>query len=63
MEDIRAIRRQGLSGSDIAGLTGFDRKTVRKWLTQPGPPRYGPRAPRPSKLDPYKPYQIGRAHV
>jgi len=50
------MRRQGLSVSDIAGLTGFDRKTVRKWLTQPGPPRYGPRAPRLSKLDPYKPY-------
>ncbi len=42
--------------TDIAGVTGCDRKTVRKWLLQPGPPRYGPRAPRPSKLDPYKPY-------
>jgi transposase len=50
------MRRQGLSITDIAEITGFDRKTVRKWLVQPGPPRYGPRAPRPSQLDPYKPY-------
>ena len=56
MDEIRTIHRQGLSISDIAGLTGFDRKTVRKWLRQPGPPRYGPRPPRPSTLDPYKPF-------
>lgn len=56
MDEIRAMHRQGLSITDIAGLTGFDRKTVRKWLIQPGPPLYGPRAPRPSTLDPYKPY-------
>lgn len=48
------MRRQGLSLTEIASLTGFDRKTVRKWLLQPGPPRYGPRPPQPSKLDPYK---------
>lgn len=56
VDEIREMHRQGLSISDIAELTGRDRKTVRKWLIQPGPPRYGPRAPRPSKLDPYKPY-------
>jgi transposase len=53
---MREMHRQGLSISDIAELTGFDRKTVRKWLVQPGPPRYGPRVPGSSKLDPYKPY-------
>ncbi len=56
MDEIRAMHQQGLSITDIAELTGFDRKTVRKWLRQPGPPRYGPRAPRPSKLDSYTPY-------
>ena len=56
MDDIRAMHRQGLPITDIAGITGFDRKTVRKWLITPGPPRYGPRPPRPGKLDAYKPY-------
>jgi transposase len=41
----------------ISALTGWDRKTIRKYLLQPaGVPTYGPR-PRPaSKLDPFKPY-------
>jgi transposase len=56
VDEIREMHRQGLSITDIAELTGFDRKTVRKWLIRPGPPRYGPRPPRPSQLDPYKPY-------
>lgn len=56
MEEIRSMHRQGLSITDIAEVTGFDRKTVRRWLIQPGPPRYGPRPSRPSKLDPYKLY-------
>ncbi|MDR7538923.1 MAG: IS21 family transposase, partial [Armatimonadota bacterium] len=56
VDEIREMRRQGLSITDIAELTGFDRKRVHKWLLQTGPPRYGPRAPRPNKLDPYKPY-------
>jgi len=56
VDEIRTMHQQGLSITDIAELTGFDRKTVRKWLRQPGPPRYGPRSPRPSKLDPYKPF-------
>jgi transposase len=55
VDEIGAMRRQGLSITDIAEITGVDRKTVRKWLVQPGPPRYGPCAPRPSQLDPYKP--------
>jgi len=50
------MRREGLSISDIVAITGFDRKTIRKWLLQGGTPRYGPRPPRPSKPDPCKPY-------
>ena len=38
-------------------MTGFDRKTVRKYLANPErQPRYRPRQKRPSQLDPFKPY-------
>jgi transposase len=40
----------------MARLTGFHRRTIGKYLAQPQTPRYGPRAPRPTKLDPFKPY-------
>lgn len=41
----------------ISKLTGFDRKTARKYLLQPeGTPVYGPRPARPSKLDAFKAY-------
>jgi len=52
VDEARALHRQGLSISDFAGITGFDCKTLRKWLTQLGPPRAGARALRPNKLDP-----------
>ena len=46
-----------MSLAKISELTGFDRKTVRKYLRQDDPtPRYGPRKPRPSKLDRFKPF-------
>jgi transposase len=54
--DILQLKRQGLSLSQIAALTGFNRRTIRKYLTQPDTPRYGPRRPRPTKLDPFKPH-------
>ena len=45
---ILELHRQGLSISAIAGRTGLDRKTVRKYIAGGvEPPRYGPRAPRP----------------
>jgi transposase len=57
VKDIQELKRQGLSLRAISALTGFDRKTVRKYLAQAaGTPRYGPRTPRGSKLDPFKPY-------
>lgn len=43
MTDILDLRRQGLSISQISAHTGFDRKTIRKYLNDPTPPRYGPR--------------------
>lgn len=61
MREIQELKRQGLSVSAISTLTGYDRKTIRKYLATEAPvPRYGPRAPRPSKLDPFKPYIEGR---
>jgi transposase len=61
VQDIQELKRQGLSICAISSLTGFDRKTVRRYLAGGGQtPLYGPRAPRPSKLDPFKPYVEGR---
>ncbi|MGH2984090.1 MAG: Mu transposase domain-containing protein [Solirubrobacterales bacterium] len=53
------IRRMHLverkSIKEIARRTGHSRNTIRTALRSSEPPRYGPRAPRPSKLDPFKP--------
>lgn len=53
---IKGLQAQGWSVSAIATALDIDRKTVRKYCTQtdfsPQPPVP---APRPSKLDPYKP--------
>ena len=55
--EIRILRRQGNSIRSIAKELSISRETVRKYLRSPGlEPVYGPRAPRPSKLDPYKAY-------
>ena len=41
----------------ISPVTGFDRKTVRKYLAVPDAiPKYGPRPAGASKLDAFKPY-------
>ncbi len=54
---IHELRQQGLSIAAIARQTGLARKTVRKYLQQGlTAPRYGPRAPRPQLLDPYRAY-------
>ncbi len=54
---IHDLRRQGLSVSVIARRTGFDRKTIRKYLDQGiEVPVYGPRDPRPRLLEPYEDY-------
>jgi transposase len=56
VEEIIELKRQGLSVSAISELTGSDRKTIRKYLRRPATPVYGPRLPRPSKLDGFKPF-------
>ena len=57
MNDLIELKRQGLSIQAISAMTGFDRKTVRKYLLRPEEtPTYGPRPSPPSKLDRFKPY-------
>ncbi|MCA1700304.1 MAG: IS21 family transposase, partial [Actinobacteria bacterium] len=53
--EIRAMKVVGgLSIKEIVRRTGRSRNTVRAALRAPEPPSYGPRSPRPSKLDPFK---------
>jgi len=56
VNEIHELKRQGLSITQISALTGCDPKTIRKYLDNPNTPEYGPRQPRPSLLDPFKPY-------
>ncbi len=57
VEEIEELKRQGLSIRAISRLTGYDRKTISRYLLHPeGVPVYGPRPKQPSKLDPFQPY-------
>ena len=51
------LHRQGLSVSAIARQLELDRKTVGKYIARGlEPPVYGPRAPRPTKIEPFLPF-------
>jgi len=57
VQDFEELKRQGLSIRAISRLTGYCRKTVRKYLVQPDTvPVYGPRSKQPGRLEPFKPY-------
>jgi transposase len=57
VQQITELKREGLSIVAISELTGYDRKTIRKYLLNPsGRPAYGPRPVPPGKLEPFKPY-------
>jgi transposase len=58
--EIGILRRQGKSLREIACETGLAVNTVRKYLAEEGPPRYGPRQRRPGKLEPFKEYLVKR---
>jgi len=51
--------KEGMSISEIAKRTGYDRKTIRKYVNAEEPPRYRT-VNRSSKLDPYKDYVKAR---
>jgi transposase len=57
VHEVEQMKQMGLSVSAISEMTGYDRKTVRKYLLEPeAVPAYSRRAGQPSKLDPHKPY-------
>src|ERR1700733_11054882 len=57
VQELKELQRQGMSIQAISKLTGWDRKTIRKYMQAAGlAPEYGPRSVPPSKLDAYKPY-------
>jgi hypothetical protein len=64
VNDLVELKRQGLSIKAIGAATGFDRKTIRKYLVKPDAiPAYAPRPPRSSKLDAFKPCLEGRLNA
>ena len=57
MEEINQLKREGLSILAISNLTGYDRKTIRKYLLAPETrPVYGARPVPVSKLMAFEPY-------
>jgi transposase len=53
--EIKVLARQGRGIKAIARELGVSRNTVRTYLRSEGPlPHYRPRAPRPSKVEPFK---------
>ena len=51
------LHRQGLTVSEIARQSGFDRKTIRRYIERGlDAPSYGPRKPRQTVLDPFTVY-------
>jgi transposase len=57
VQEIEELKRQGLSVRAISELTGYDRKTIRRYLDGgSATPVYGPRPTAASKLDPFKDY-------
>jgi transposase len=57
---LRDLFNQGLSISEIARRRGYSRTTVRKYLRSQVPPASKKRSQKPSKLDDYREYIIGR---
>jgi transposase len=57
---LKDLHRQGLSISEISRSTGYNRRTVSKYVNATVPPESKKRTAKPSKLDPYKDYIIQR---
>jgi len=57
VDEIKELKREGLSIRAISRLTGYDRKTISRYLLAPGGrPVYGPRPVQMGKLEPFKQY-------
>lgn len=56
MDEINELKRCGMSIQAISELTGYDCKTIRKYLLKPVVPAYRRRPAAASKLEPFKPY-------
>ena len=63
MDEINELKRSGMSIQAISELTGYDRKTIRKYLLKPERPVYPARPAPASKLEPFKPYLNERLHA
>lgn len=57
---VQIFHSQGKSIKTICRETGYSRNTVRKYLRDQSPPVYGPREPKPGKLDAYRHYLDAR---
>jgi transposase len=58
--EVRVLARRGAKVKQIARELGISKNTVKRYLRDPQAGRYGPRAPRPRKLDAYLEYLQGR---
>ena len=57
VDEIKELKREGLSIRAISRLTGYDRKTISRYLlAAAGRPVYGTRPPAASNLEPFKGY-------
>ena len=59
---IRELHAQGLNISEISDKTGYDRKTVKKYLNLTSIPEPKQRKKKESKLDNYKDYILQKLH-
>ena len=50
---LRDLFNEGLSISEIARQTGYDRKTIRKYINSETPPMRKEQLRKPGKLDPF----------
>ena len=57
---LKELHKQGLSNSEIARQTGYNRRTVSKYVKAKVPPVSKRRSVKASKLDAYKEYIIQR---
>jgi transposase len=57
---LKELHKQGLSKSEIARQTGYNRRTVSKYVEAKDPPVSKKRSAKPSKLDAHKEYIIQR---